>query len=344
MGHEDEALRLRQLIMGFRLTQMIYVATKFGIADRLAAGPLKAEALAEPTGIPPRFLYRLLRSLVSIGVFTEQTDGRFAMTPAAELLRRDVPQSLRSTVMFYGNEVAWHAFGRLSQVITTGQSAFVSQYGQGFYDYLGDNPEVGALFHEMMTGFSEQEVGAILGAYDFSRAGIVVDVGGGQGWLMASLLQAHDSLRAHIYDRSPPTPETQELFARLGIANRATFTQGDFFAAVPEGGGLYVLKSIIHNWDDTSAQKILKRCREAMPPDGRLILAERVIPLGNTPSEAKLFDVNMMITVGGQERTEAEYAALFRASGLRLARVIPTTSYMSLIEAVGDDREGDARP
>jgi hypothetical protein len=336
--HQEEMSRLRQLIMGFRITQMIHVAAKFGLADHLARKPQTAQELAPLVGAEAVSLHRLLRALASIGVFAETAGGVFEMTPMSELLRRDQPGSLRSTAILYGDELIWNAFGQLSRAIANGTSAFEQLHGQSFYEYLGEHPTASALFNDAMTGFSEHEASAILEAYDFSAARAIVDVGGGQGALMAALLRAHAPLHAVIFDRSPPTDDTRRLFERLDILGRAEFVQGDFFATVPRGGDLYVLKSIVHNWKDDDATTILRNCRLAMPPHGRLLVGERVIPPGNAPAEAKLFDINMMITVGGQERTEAQYAALFAATGLEMARVIPTRSLLSLIEAMPTPR------
>lgn len=325
--------RLRQLIMGFRLTQLIHVAARLGLAEHLAARPQTAAELAPLVGAAPGPLYRLLRALASVGVFAETTGGVFEMTPMAQLLRGDRPGSLRSTAMLYGDEVLWDAYGRLSSAVTSGKTAFDHLYGQPFYDYLGRHPATAALFHEAMTGFSEQEAAAILAVWDFPAVRTLVDVGGGQGALVAALLRAHPQLQAEIFDQSSPAEDARRLFADPAIQARARFVQGDFFASVPEGADLYVLKSIIHNWSDAAAVKILRTCRAAMPPHGRLLLAERVVPPGNEPAEAKLFDINMLVTAGGQERTEAEYETLLQTAGLEMKRVIPTRSALSLIEA-----------
>lgn len=325
--------RLRELIMGFRVTQLIHVAAGLDLADHLAGKPRTAQELATLVKAEPAVLYRLLRALASIGVFAESSGGTFEMTPMAELLRRDRPGSLHSTAMLYGDPFIWDAYGRLSQAVVDGKSAFEHLYGQPFYDYLGRHPAAAALFHETMTGFSEQEAGAILVAYDFSAVRSIVDIGGGQGALMAALLRAHSHLSAVIFDQSPPGDDARRQFLESGIQARASFVQADFFAAVPDGADLYVLKSIVHNWNDSAAVAILRNCRQAMPPHGRLLLAERVVPPGNAPSEAKLFDINMLVTVGGQERTEAQYAALLHAAGLEMSRVIPTGSPLSLVEA-----------
>jgi O-methyltransferase domain len=190
-------------------------------------------------------LYRLLRALASLGIFVETTDARFEMTPAATLLQRNTPGSLRSAAMLYGDELLWRSFGRMLYAIETGRPAFEYVYGQPFYDYLGEHPESAMLFHEAMTGFSEMESEAIIAACDVSQIRTVVDVGGGQGALIAALLRAHQHLEAVIFDRSGPTPDTQNNFAIADIAGRARFIQGDFFNQVPDGGDLYLLKSIL---------------------------------------------------------------------------------------------------
>jgi hypothetical protein len=319
--------------MGFRTTQLVYVAAKLGLADLLAQEARTATDLAAATKVEPCALYRLLRALASLGIFAESDGGLFGMTPTAELLRRDRPGSLRSTVMLYGDEFLWRAYGQLFRAVETGQSAFSLVYGQSFYDYLGEHPASAALFHEAMTGFSQQEEIAILSAYNFSRYRSIIDIGGGQGELVFALLRAHSNLKAAIFDRTPPSEESLQMFASCGFAARAQFLQWDFFTAIPKGHDVYLLKSVIHNWDDAAAITILGRCRDAMPAEARLLLAERVIPAGNAPSEAKLFDINMLVSVGGQERTEAQYAALFDKAGLELTRAIPTASHLCLVEA-----------
>jgi hypothetical protein len=330
---QEEARRLRQLIMGFRTTQLIHVAAKLSLADHLSEKPRTALELAQVVSVDPSALYRLLRALAGLGVFTESDGGLFEMTPAADLLRRDRPGSLRGTAMIYGDEAIWRAYGHLSHAIETGKPAFEQVHGESFYEYLGTHPILASLFHEAMSSFSEREAEAILAAYDFSTVRTIVDVGGGQGVLAAALLRAVPSLQVVIFDLSPPAHDLQLMFAHFGIAARASFVQGDFFTAVPDGRDLYLLKSVIHNWDEAAATTILRRCHDAMPKHGRLLLAERVVPLGNAPSEAKLFDINMLVTVGGQERTEPEYAAILRAAGLELTKVVSTGSDLSLIEA-----------
>jgi O-methyltransferase domain/Dimerisation domain len=324
---------VRQLIMGFRTTQLIYAAARLELADLAAGNPRTAPELAQATGADQGALHRLLRALASIGLFSEREDGRFALTAAGAWLRRDKPGSLRSTAMLYGDHVLWTAYGRLFEAVQSGQAAFDQVYGQSFYDYLSEHRTAGVLFQEAMTGFSEQEAQAIVAAYDFSACGRIVDVGGGQGALMAAVLSKNPKPHAVIFDQSPPAEETKRAFSIAGIEGRAAFVQGSFFETVPEGGDLYLLKSIIHNWDDQPALAILGKCRAAMPQQAFLLIAERLVPPGNGPSEAKLFDINMLVTLGGKERSEAEYAALLVSAGLSLTRVIPTRSHISLVEA-----------
>jgi len=335
--NQDEAARLRQLIMGFRVTQLIYVATKLELSEYLTRGPLTAQELASMVGVDAGALYRLLRALAGLGIFAETTDTRFEMTPAATLLQRNTPGSLRSTAMVYGDEMLWRAYGQMSYAVETGRTAFEHVHGQPLYDHLGEHPSSAMLFNDAMTGFSEIESSAVIAVCDVSQTRTVVDVGGGQGALVAALLRAHPHLQAVIFDRSGPTADTQRSFDVADIAGRARFIQGDFFAHVPEEGDLYILKSVLHNWDDTAAAAILRKCRDAMSKHARLLVAERVIPLGNLPSESKLFDVNMLVTTGGRERTEAEYASLFRAAGMTLTKVTPTTSHLSLVEGARSD-------
>jgi O-methyltransferase domain/Dimerisation domain len=337
MPHAQDAdphAHMRQLIMGFRATQFVYVAAKLGLADELASGPRDAAALAAAVGAAPEPLYRLMRALASIGVFKERPDRTFALTALSHRLRSDVPGSLKSTAVLYGDPVFWHAYGQMLHSVQTGETAFERAHGEPMYAHLATHPAAASLFHEAMSGFSEQEITAILNAYDFSSFATVVDVGGGQGALVAALLKAYPHLRGVVLDREDVTEGAERLLAQAGLTERASFVAGDFFESVPRGGSAYLLKSVIHNWDDGGAQKILRNCRQAMPASARLIVIERVIPAADVPSEAKLFDINMLVTVGGLERTEDEHRKLLEQSGFELTRFVPTTSPLSLIEGV----------
>lgn len=329
-----DAAMLRQLIMGFRTTQLIHVAAKLGLVDRLRQGSQTAAQLAAAVDAEPRALHRLLRALAGLGIFAETADHGFTLTPLARLLQADAPGSLRDLAVLYGEEWLWQAYGRLDFSVATGRPAFTQVHGQPFYDYLRDHPAAGAVFDAAMSGYSKLEAEAILAAYDFSGVARVVDVGGGQGALAAALLRAHAHLSAVVLDLAPAVAVAEGRLAAAGLADRATCLAGDFFTAVPPGGDLYLLKSILHNWSDDDAVRILRSCRRAMADRARLLVIERVLPAGNAPAEAKLFDINMLVVVGGAERTLPEYRGILEAAGFSLARILPTQSPVSLIEAV----------
>jgi hypothetical protein len=316
--------------MGFRTTQLLYVAAKLGLADHLREGPQSAPHLGKPSGGRSDALYRLLRALGSLGLVTESKDGFFALTPSGGLLQTDVPGSLRSVAVLYGEEWLWQAYGQMLHSVQTGKAAFEQVHGQPLYGYLAGHPAAAASFQQAMSGYSDLEAKAILEAYDFSRVRTVVDVGGGRGKLLRTLLAANEHLSGILFDL-PPVVEP----ALPGLTvPRLQGIAGNFFDEVPAGGDLYILKSVLHNWEDAPAVKILQNCRRAMGKETRLLVAERVIPPGNTPSEATLFDINMLVVTGGQERTEIQYGALFQAAGLKLERVLSTHSPLSLLEAV----------
>jgi hypothetical protein len=326
-----DAAALRQLIMGFRASQMIHVAAKLGLADQLESGPQTAEVLARAVRAAPRPLYRLLRALASIGIFAERADGAFELTLMARLLQSK-PGSLRRTALIYGDEVFWAAYGQMLHSVQTGEPAFAHAHGAPLFSYLASDQRAGAVFHEAMREFSVREAAAILAAYDFSAFHNAVDIGGGQGMLIAALLGAYPKLRGTVLDLEPAADGARRLFADASLGGRASFIVGDFFGVAPPGGDLYLLKSVIHNWGDEEATRILRSCRAAIAGEGRLLVIERLVPPGNAPSEAKLFDINMLVVLGSQERTEPEYSALFRTAGFELTRLIPTDSDMTLIE------------
>jgi hypothetical protein len=328
----EAAATLRRFIMGFRATQLVYVAAKLGLADLLRDAPQPPYRLAQAVGAEPQALHRLLRALASLGVFAETANGDFALTPMAQLLQTGETGPLRSLALLYGEPWLWEAYGRTLYSVQTGRPAFEHTHGQSFFDYLHDHSAAATLFHDGMSGYSAQEAPAILAGYDFSGVERVVDVGGGQASLVTALLQAYPDLSAVILDLELAGAGARRALAKAGFAERGTFVTGDFFVSIPEGGDLYLLKSVLHNWDDAAAVRILRRCREAMTADARLLVIERVIPLGNAPAEAKLFDINMLVVIGGRERTEGEYRALFEGAGLNLTRIIPTDLPLSLIE------------
>jgi hypothetical protein len=329
---------LQQLIMGFRTTQLIHVAATLGLADQLIAGPRRIPELAAAVGADPSSLQRLIRALASLGMFAQAEDGAVELTPLAHWLRRDVPGSLHSLAVLYGEAWLWDAYGRMLHSMETGQAAFTHVHGQSFYEYLQQHPSAAETFQRAMTSFSLNEAASIVAASPFSDVRQVVDVGGGEGALLVALLQVHPSMSGIVFDLPTVVSSTATVIERAGLTSRASCVAGDFFASVPGGGDIYILKSVLHNWDDAACIAILRNCRAAMDGGGRVLVMERVVPAGNTASEAKLFDINMLVVLGGQERTEAAYRALFQAAGLSLTRVLPTGTALSIIEGVPEEQ------
>jgi len=323
-----------RLITGSWVAQAIYVAAKLSIADRLVAGPQSAATLADLTGTHPRALYRVLRALASVGVFHEDDEGRFKLTPLAEPLRSDVPGSVRAFAVMMGSEWVWRSWGEVMHSVHTEKAAFEQVYGEPLFEYYAKNPDAARTTMEGLTSRSVPENAAVVDAYDFIRLGTVVDIGGGQGTLLASILTANPQLRGILFEMPHVIAAAQQTFKNAGSARRCELVSGDFFASAPPRGDLYILKKVIHDWEDEQARIIIGHCRSVIPDQGRLLLIENVVPQGNEPSFSKLIDLLMMVYPGGRERTEAEYRKLLGSVGFTLNRVIPTTSLVSIIEAL----------
>jgi hypothetical protein len=269
-----------------------------------------------------------------MGVFAEDAEGRFVLTPLAEGLRADAPASMRAFIMMMGEDWHWRAWGELLESVRTGQSAFEHVFGCGLFAYFAARPEAARVFDAAMTSRTDQEKAAVLAAYDWP-AGTIVDVGGGVGALLAAILARRPDAHGVLFDLPHVTTDATERIEQAGVSQRCKVVAGDFFQEVPPGGDLYLLKKIIHDWDDQHALAILRNCRAAIADGGRLLVIEHVLAPGNAPSWGKLLDLQMLVvTHGGRERSEAEYRALLRQAGFELERVIPTASITSLIEAV----------
>ena len=332
VGRIPPEMELAGLIGGMQITQMIYVAAKLGIADHLQDGIKSSAQHAELVEAEPRALYRLLRSLAGLGIFTEGEGKVFGLTPLAEPLRTGGP--LRAWAIMSGEGWNWGAWGDLLHSVKTGEAAFPHAFGVELFEYLAAHPEEGEIFNDAMTSGTRETIEAFLAAYDFSNVKNVVDVGGGHGILVAGLLKSQPDLRAVIFDRPQVVEGARSLLEAEGVADRAEFVEGDFFESVPQGGDVYVLKNIIHDWDDDRAIAILRNCRSAMASQGKVLLLERVLPAGREPHPGLIADINMMVMVGGRERTEDQFRELFAQAGLKLTRIIPTESRVSMIEAV----------
>jgi hypothetical protein len=316
---------------------MIYVAARLGLADELRNGPLPVEHLAQTVGANAQALYRLLRALASLGLFAEVGERTFALTPLAQLLRSDAPASVRNVALLYGADWLWQAYGQMLYSVQTGRQAFAHVHAEELFAYLHNHPAAAAEFHGAMSGFSVLEFAAILAAYDFAPYTTIVDVGGGHGAFLAALLEAQPQAKGVLFELPPVAEGAKVELAKAGLAGRPTCVGGSFFDEVPEGGDIYLLKSVLHNWNDVDSTAILRRCRQAMHKrageNARLLIMERIVPAGNGPAEAKLFDINMLVVTGGQERTEREYRHLLEAAGFAALRVIETQSPLSIVEA-----------
>ncbi len=321
-----------QMIFGKWVAMALSVAAKLRVADALAAGPKSVADLAAQTETHAPGLYRVLRALASVGVFAEGPDGRFGQTPLSEVLRTGVPGSMRAVADYCGADWSWRPWGHLLDSVRTGRTAFDAVFGEQAFAYLAKHPDESAVFNEGMTGFSMQASPAVADAYDFSPFGTVVDVGGGHGHLLCTILARYPGPTGVVFDSPHVAAGATPRIAEAGLSDRCRAEAGDFFQAVPAGDA-YVMKHIIHDWPDDKAATILRNCRAAAKPGAKLVLVEMVIPPGNDPSPGKLLDLEMLVIASGKERTEREYADLLAGAGWRLTRVVPTKSPASVVEA-----------
>lgn len=324
---------LLQIATGFWASRALYIAAKLGIADRLAGGPESAEGLASACGVHAGSLHRVLRALASLGVFAEDAHGRFFQTPLSLGLRSGTSGSLREFVVMLGEPESWLAWGDMMHSVRTGQSAFEHVFGTTQFDYLATHPDLARTFDAAMTERGTAENEAVLAAWDFPQTGRVVDVGGGQGSLLAAVLRSHEGLNGILFDIAHVVERAQPMLDAQGLARRSQSIAGDFFTdPLPAGADLYLLKKVIHDWDDAQAVTILLACARAMTPASRLLLIEPVIAPDNEPSFAKLLDLFMLVWPGGRERTVPEHSHLIAAAGLELCRSVVTRSPLSILE------------
>jgi hypothetical protein len=322
-----------QMIQGFWVSRALYVAAKLGIPDLLKDGPKSSQELAQATSMHAPSLYRLLRALDSVDVFAEDDEGRFALTPLGATLRTDVPGSLRFFAMAQLGEDHYPAWTDFLHSVKTGAIAFNHVFGMDVWQWRAQHPEDSRIFDQAMASLSSVVNSAIVSAYDFPTTGTIVDVGGGYGSLLAAILKARPQLRGVLFDRPHVVDGARRRFETEDLARRYEIVAGDFFASAPKGD-TYVLKWIIHDWDDQQSVAILKNIQHAMARDGKLLILESVIQPGNATSFTKFLDLAMLVMTGGHERTELEYRTLLKTAGLRLTRVIPTQIEMNVIEAI----------
>jgi len=325
---------LTQLVFSALLTQALYVAAKIGLADMLAAGPRPIGELAAATETHENALYRVLRSLAGVGVFQETEPRVFALTPLAEPLRSDAPNSIRNGAIFMGEEWHWRVWGDMLYSVRTGKPAWGHVHGAEVFDYFAGHTEQAEIFNRAMTDMSQVTAPAVVAGYDFSGIRTLADIAGGHGYLLSQVLKSNPDMKGILFDVPPVIAGAEALLEREGVAGRVEKVTGDFFASVPAGADAYIMKHIIHDWDDARATKILQNIREAMPSDGKVLIVETVVPEGNEPHYSKLLDLEMLSSPGGVERTAGEYRELLAAAGLRLTRILATTTPFSIVEAV----------
>jgi hypothetical protein len=315
-------------------SRVVYAAVKLGLADQISAGAKSAEELAGSVGAHAPSLHRLMRTLASLGILTERTERRFALTVLGEALMTGAPGLARASLLTVGSHWFVGSFDNIIHSIQTGETGFEKVQGMPIFEYLARHPEDASLFSETMVGVHGEEPPAVAAAYDFSTFETIVDVGGATGNMLAAILTRHARPRGVLFDRSHVVGDAPALLQSKGVIDRVTIEAGDFFETVPAGGDAYVLSHIIHDWGEDQCLRILGHVRQSMKPDGRLLIVEMVLPAGDAPHPGKMLDMVMLVLPGGQERTEAEYCSLLRKANFRLTRVVPTDSAVSVLEAV----------
>jgi hypothetical protein len=320
---------LAQILVGNQVQQAVYVAAKLGIADLLQDGPKAISELAAAARADAKSLYRLLRVLAAFGFFVEDEQHCFVSTPLGALLEKGTAS--RAFALWSGG-VSYQVFGSLEHSVRTGEPSFERLFGAEFFDYLSQNPEVGDLFDDLMS-WHTGPVAPEVAATDFAGTRTVVDLGGGRGELLACVLNTHQSLHGVLVDRAQVVPSAKRLLEKAGVADRCSIMVGDIFTSIPQGGDVYILKSVLHGLSDTKAIRLLNRCREAMSPLGKLLIVEFVMPQGNAPFPGKLMDLLMLVGCHGQERTQEEFTRLFDAAGFRQTGLTTTRCAYSIIQA-----------
>jgi hypothetical protein len=329
---------LLEIASGFMATHALYAAARLRIADLLTDGPRSADDLAAEAGSDPDATYRLLRACAAFGVFRQHPDGRFAPTPMAERLRSGTPGSVLPVVLMLGDPDYQAPWGRLARTVETGAPSADEVFGSSMWDYLDTHPEFASTFDNAMGCLTVLDWPTLQAVYDFSRFPTIVDIGGGDGQLISLVLGACPAARGVLLEREAVVHAAEANLRRAGLLSRCRVEAGSFFETAPADGDLYLMRHVVHDFDDEPATAILSNIRHRMPSGATLLLLESVIPAGDTPHLAKSLDLDMMIFVGGRERTERQFAELLDRAGFRLSRVIPTISTISLIEAVVGDR------
>jgi hypothetical protein len=317
---------------GHFLAKALYAVAELGIPDHLENGPRSVDDIASATGAHASSVYRLLRTLTAFGVFEHGADGRFALTSLGATLRSSAPEHTRAAVRMLAGPWMWRATSEFLHSVRTGEPGMARAYGRPVFEVLAEDAEQSTIFNEAMIGFHGDEPPAIAAAYDFSDIRTLVDVGGGTGNLLLTILEKRSHLRGTLFDQPHVAAEARSNIQARKLADRCSVVEGSFFGELPKGHDAYLLSHIIHDWDERACHAILGRCREAIPANGRLLIVEQVIPDGNAFHPGKFLDMVMLAVTGGRERTAAEYGELVAPAGFKLERVVPTPSSVSVVD------------
>jgi hypothetical protein len=329
---ESPRQELFSLTQGYKTTQALYVAAKLGVADHLRHGPKKAIELAKEVQANPKALFRLMRHLAAIGIFTQDEGGKFGLTSLGELLCTDNPESMRYGTIFTGEE-NYKAAGNLLHSVRTGETAFDNLYGKGHFEWMAEHPDASSTFNKAMAQSLRRQANPVE-SYDYSGKHLLVDVGGGRGDLISSVLVANPAMEGILFDLPQGCVEARSVLQAKGIEDRCQIMTGSFFDSIPAGGDVYVLSRILHDWPDDKATTVLTNCRKAIKDDGTLLIRDYVLSEGDV--QGSILDVTMLIMTGGEERTESEWRSLLQSTGFALTRVYKKEGQFDLIEAKPD--------
>jgi hypothetical protein len=334
MSHQiPPAAQMMQFVMGSWVSQIVGAGARLAVADHLAAGAKTAEEVAQRAGANPDAVFRLMRALASLGIFT-MSGREFSLTPLGETLRADVSGSMRAFAIAETDHVHWQSWGRFPNAIKEGRKMSAEAVGMEPWEYYAKHPQDAEQFSRAMSGISGLATAPVLASYEFSAKAKLVDVGGAHGALLRGILEKYPASTGVLFDLPHVVEGSKNEIERLGLGGRVEVVGGDFFKQVPAGGDIYLLKHVLHDWDDAKCVSILETVKKAMKPTSRVLVVEFALPEDATPSPAHFMDLNMLVMLDGRERSPAQYGALFADAGLRLSRFIPTPSPMGIAEAV----------
>jgi hypothetical protein len=333
-GTPPQAAKLMEFAWGYWASQIVRQTAEMGLADRFGDEARDADELCAEYGMHTPSFRRFLRSLTGLGILTEVAPRRYALTDMGEALKTGAPGAARSSIICLIGTLTKVGWDNLDHSLRTGEPGFEKHYGKGLFEHIRETPGLPEMFSETMVGIHGREPPAVAKTYDFSGIGSLVDVGGASGNMLGHILSRHPGVRGVLYDLSHVVADAPPLLEKFGVADRVTIESGSFFESVPAGHDAYLMSHIIHDWDAQECATILGHCREAMKPDGKVLIVEMVLPEGDAPHPGKLVDIMMLAVPGGQERTPSEYDELLSANGFRMTRVVPTDSPVSVVEAV----------